>query len=900
MKSYDRVRLTYSAGASRRAKKKADGKENKSLSKSQGEGRSRSSKPVLVAKTTCGIAPDKGVQREKAQAVNSNECETELRQALKETQDELEKAQSELLDLRKNENDRKCKAWLEGASGKSTVLASKGRAHRLPRQERPTGTEEELETQATECKVEAAKVLAKKDALICELRAQVASLCNKREESLRRQVDHEVSKRVHELGVKHATELSMAVRKVKEKSESTVREFVKKLKPFVARKVVAGFEDLTHAHEQSMQKKLDSKSKQLRSLQSRQSILCKAIESRGEGVSKLTSLCTVLEEKNRDLCISLAAKEKELADLQIQTARRKASMAQREVEIENYADELRKCKSELLQLKSQGDARALEFVEQNKSLHRKLKGAEEALAMKRSELERLTRSMSEANDSKNSLQARERERSEEVVKLKMSLEECTGKNTRLEQNIDTLEARLQKEKEKCSTYMDEARLEIERQNDKGLEMEREIAHLRDSLKAKAEMRNYDEMKKTCEAASLEKRKLSNQLESLQTNLAERQRSLDASLKESQEYKARLSDAKKLTELLKSQASAALKQCEGCIEENTRLKLEISTGKDQSKQKLKQTGIKLQECKRQLNEMQQEKQEMQESNFKTRNELHKSKERVRVIESALKVSSDKNKKLTSSLTKLEAEYSELESKYKNSKVGEERKTESSLKELLALQAELITATKTVIKLKTDAEKKDQYVQSLQEAIEKKTAEAGSFAKEIDHLKRQKTEMRSHIAYMKNKKQENKTPESSKALHRGSSNGDRRVGSPSDSIGTKQDDFERIILRLKRINKKFKLKLASVIKHAEGKQEEESKKAALVQLIHTTLTSLDRAPEQNMYTDYSITLSGGVHGILPRDDTEDCMKCTTPEQLCIEDNYYTSSPEAKVASILKVLK
>ena len=86
--------------------------------------------------------------------------------------------------------------------------------------------------------------------------------------------------------------------------------------------------------------------------------------------------------------------------------------------------------------------------------------------------------------------------------------------------------------------------------------------------------------------------------------------------------------------------------------------------------------------------------------------------------------------------------------------------------------------------------------------------------------------------------------------------------AEALFKDQEDFERMVSRLKRNSKKFKLRLGPRIKEAEaglggrgGDNGAGERKRVLAQLIHTTITKLDKAPEPLASDCHTISISTG---------------------------------------------
>ena len=888
MKSLDRVRLTYSARGKAKPKEKV-----KTIEKETGKERQVAKKVETEKKREARERErkEKAVWTKSEVKVEGNGKEIEdLRRELEELSEELGKAHAELSELRKGQNDSLCQAWLQGASGRSTVLAcvdidektdcsSKSRANDSRRDATAqVSTVKSVDSQSKsneDLQVE----VREKDRIISSVRAQLAAVRLKREESLKSAVQAEVSRRSRELEAKYALDLSQQEQRVEEKSKATVGKLMKKMESFVASKIRQRLEDLVSCHEEKIGLEFEAKNGQLNSLAKKQEALRSSLQVQAKRLSEELSTARIH-------CLSLEEAKSKL-DRTLKDERDRSTLLLHEKQSKQEID-VKKWQSELEQMKAQASASASQYMESNKSLCRKLAIAEEALVAKERDIQQLQGKISDASTSNTNLHAREREAREEISLLKkcgkeltvraadvkQALDNAVIRNNVLEGEVHNFEVRLQGEKDAASNYAAEARLEIERQNDKVLELEGEISELQRSLECRKVISDeYRSVKISYDSSASENVTLSSQLEDLKLNFAESQEALNSERKQHEDCKAKLSDAKRMAELLKIQSDTALKTSEACTQENRNLKAGMCTIKEMNKQKLKQTTARLQECKKQLDSVQQEKHDVEERHFKVRSELHEIKTKLRGTENALKTSSDRYKKLAADHQKITKEYDEMESKFRNTECEKEKKKQSSLEQLVALQSELISTTKSVITMKTEGEKKDEHIRSLLKEQEQKRKEIASLSNEVDTLKREKTDMRSKIAVMRSKpplRQETNDTASSLGstnqsrtpshgttdflMLKENTNCQSQKGSSPNSRDKARDreDFDRIVSRIKRINKKFKLKLGSVIKHTELSNDEGCKKAALPQLIYSALTALDRAREPITSSDYLITL------------------------------------------------
>ena len=441
--------------------------------------------------------------------------------------------------------------------------------------------------------------------------------------------------------------------------------------------------------------------------------------------------------------------------------------------------------------------------------------------------------------------------------------------------IASLQQEVLKERAKASNCMREARLEIERQNDKALEMESEISNLKETLERRS---NQDSVaRENHDASMLRVRALEVQLEQARAALSEERASASGDRKKLEDCETKLGEAKRAADLLKMQSREAMRKCEDCVHENTRLKDDLNAVRDHNRQKLRQTNTKLQECKAMLDTLHQERNEAASASFKTKADLQDAKARLRKAELAAKTSAEKTKKAESELGKIREENQDLESRINASRTELEKGTKTSLEQVVELQSELIATTRSVLSLKNEGERKEERAAAMAADLGAKTAEASRLAKEVETLKRQKTEMRSQIAFMRTKlaavKDESApaTPDPGGSASDGGRVALRESTNPAqkgkyaqlaEALFKDQEDFERMVSRLKRNSKKFKLRLGPRIKEAEaglggrgGDNGACERKRVLAQLIHTTITELDKAPEPLASDCHTISISTG---------------------------------------------
>ena len=849
--SLDRVRSTYSAGV------KAEGRGKARTGRvASARGSSRRTK----ADEAAPVARSRGEGVREVPGTPEAEGDAASQAKLKDLQDELDRTKAELWELQKAQNDLKCQAWLQGASGKSTVLARSGK--KSSNAEDP-GADEGLRSK-----------LAEKDRVISELRAQVGAFRLQRESSVKAQVDAGVSRGMKDAEARHAASLSRRVREVESKSKATVNKLAESLKSFVGGKVVECLEKSLQGCEEDLRWRLDQASERVRGLARRQEGLRTLVAERAGCVEAAAAESRAemdeLRQRNSQLAGALSRARDDASAARSQLSTKDEQLRERLTRLYESQGHSRRLEARVLEIEGQASSRASEFVEANKSLQRKLEDARVTLVEKDRVVSQLEAELRDANQSRASKAASEEEHArlveelEEMARTSTRLEgllrESRGENASLIDRVRTLGEDLEAEREKSRACMMEARMEIERQNEKAMEVEREVQELRLSLR-RASNDSGEDCKRLSEALEAS----SSEIGSLKSALAEAQEASEARAREAEDCRVKLSDARKAADLLRSQADKAMKQCEDILLENRSMKEQLGSAKEQSRNKLRQMSAELQEAKGLLKVMRKERHDADARDFKSKSDLQDCKGRMRKLEGALKASNERSKRLGVDLEKLQTEHSDMESKLQSSKSEHEKGTKSSLEQVVALQSELIQTTRSVLLLKEEGEKKDERIASMAADLLGRKAEASALSREVEVLKRQKTEMRSQAALMKTKLASRNDSASPARPVGGNEGTDTSVAAvlreatntKRDESGKDREEFEKVLGRLKRINKKYKLKLAPVIKDAEAKLGREG---SLVQLIYTTITGLDRA---EVPLDYQITLSTGFesHGAAP---------------------------------------
>ena len=849
--SLDRVRSTYSAGV------KAEGRGKARTGRvASARGSSRRTK----ADETAPVSRSRGEGVREVPGTPEAEGDAASQAKLKDLQDELDRTKAELWELQKAQNDLKCQAWLQGASGKSTVLARSGK--KSSNAEDP-GADEGLRSK-----------LAEKDRVISELRAQVGAFRLQRESSVKAQVDAGVSRGMKDAEARHAASLSRRVREVESKSKATVNKLAESLKSFVGGKVVECLEKSLQGCEEDLRWRLDQASERVRGLARRQEGLRTLVAERAGCVEAAAAESRAemdeLRQRNSQLAGALSRARDDASAARSQLSTKDEQLRERLTRLYESQGHSRRLEARVLEIEGQASSRASEFVEANKSLQRKLEDARVTLVEKDRVVSQLEAELRDANQSRASKAASEEEHArlveelEEMARTSTRLEgllrESRGENASLIDRVRTLGEDLEAEREKSRACMMEARMEIERQNEKAMEVEREVQELRLSLR-RASNDSGEDCKRLSEALEAS----SSEIGSLKSALAEAQEASEARAREAEDCRVKLSDARKAADLLRSQADKAMKQCEDILLENRSMKEQLGSAKEQSRNKLRQMSAELQEAKGLLKVMRKERHDADARDFKSKSDLQDCKGRMRKLEGALKASNERSKRLGVDLEKLQTEHSDMESKLQSSKSEHEKGTKSSLEQVVALQSELIQTTRSVLLLKEEGEKKDERIASMAADLLGRKAEASALSREVEVLKRQKTEMRSQAALMKTKLASRNDSASPARPVGGNEGTDTSVAAvlreatntKRDESGKDREEFEKVLGRLKRINKKYKLKLAPVIKDAEAKLGREG---SLVQLIYTTITGLDRA---EVPLDYQITLSTGFesHGAAP---------------------------------------
>ena len=849
--SLDRVRSTYSAGV------KAEGRGKARTGRvASARGSSRRTK----ADEAAPVARSRGEGVREVPGTPEAEGDAASQAKLKDLQDELDRTKAELWELQKAQNDLKCQAWLQGASGKSTVLARSGK--KSSNAEDP-GADEGLRSK-----------LAEKDRVISELRAQVGAFRLQRESSVKAQVDAGVSRGMKDAEARHAASLSRRVREVESKSKATVHKLAESLKSFVGGKVVECLEKSLQGCEEDLRWRLDQASERVRGLARRQEGLRTLVAERAGCVEAAAAESRAemdeLRQRNSQLAGALSRARDDASAARSQLSTKDEQLRERLTRLYESQGHSRRLEARVLEIEGQASSRASEFVEANKSLQRKLEDARVTLVEKDRVVSQLEAELRDANQSRASKAASEEEHArlveelEEMARTSTRLEgllrESRGENASLIDRVRTLGEDLEAEREKSRACMMEARMEIERQNEKAMEVEREVQELRLSLR-RASNDSGEDCKRLSEALEAS----SSEIGSLKSALAEAQEASEARAREAEDCRVKLSDARKAADLLRSQADKAMKQCEDILLENRSMKEQLGSAKEQSRNKLRQMSAELQEAKGLLKVMRKERHDADARDFKSKSDLQDCKGRMRKLEGALKASNERSKRLGVDLEKLQTEHSDMESKLQSSKSEHEKGTKSSLEQVVALQSELIQTTRSVLLLKEEGEKKDERIASMAADLLGRKAEASALSREVEVLKRQKTEMRSQAALMKTKLASRNDSASPARPVGGNEGTDTSVAAvlreatntKRDESGKDREEFEKVLGRLKRINKKYKLKLAPVIKDAEAKLGREG---SLVQLIYTTITGLDRA---EVPLDYQITLSTGFesHGAAP---------------------------------------
>ena len=849
--SLDRVRSTYSAGV------KAEGRGKARTGRvASARGSSRRTK----ADEAAPVARSRGEGVREVPGTPEAEGDAASQAKLKDLQAELDRTKAELWELQKAQNDLKCQAWLQGASGKSTVLARSGK--KSSNAEDP-GADEGLRSK-----------LAEKDRVISELRAQVGAFRLQRESSVKAQVDAGVSRGMKDAEARHAASLSRRVREVESKSKATVHKLAESLKSFVGGKVVECLEKSLQGCEEDLRWRLDQASERVRGLARRQEGLRTLVAERAGCVEAAAAESRAemdeLRQRNSQLAGALSRARDDASAARSQLSTKDEQLRERLTRLYESQGHSRRLEARVLEIEGQASSRASEFVEANKSLQRKLEDARVTLVEKDRVVSQLEAELRDANQSRASKAASEEEHArlveelEEMARTSTRLEgllrESRGENTSLIDRVRTLGEDLEAEREKSRACMMEARMEIERQNEKAMEVEREVQELRLSLR-RASNDSGEDCKRLSEALEAS----SSEIGSLKSALAEAQEASEARAREAEDCRVKLSDARKAADLLRSQADKAMKQCEDILLENRSMKEQLGSAKEQSRNKLRQMSAELQEAKGLLKVTRKERHDADARDFKSKSDLQDCKGRMRKLEGALKASNERSKRLGADLEKLQTEHSDMESKLQSSKSEHEKGTKSSLEQVVALQSELIQTTRSVLLLKEEGEKKDERIASMAADLLGRKAEASALSREVEVLKRQKTEMRSQAALMKTKLASRNDSASPARPVGGNEGTDTSVAAvlreatntKRDESGKDREEFEKVLGRLKRINKKYKLKLAPVIKDAEAKLGREG---SLVQLIYTTITGLDRA---EVPLDYQITLSTGFesHGAAP---------------------------------------
>jgi len=849
--SLDRVRSTYSAGV------KAEGRGKARTGRvASARGSSRRTK----ADEAAPVARSRGEGVREVPGTPEAEGDAASQAKLKDLQAELDRTKAELWELQKAQNDLKCQAWLQGASGKSTVLARSGK--KSSNAEDP-GADEGLRSK-----------LAEKDRVISELRAQVGAFRLQRESSVKAQVDAGVSRGMKDVEARHAASLSRRVREVESKSKATVNKLAESLKSFVGGKVVECLEKSLQGCEEDLRWRLDQASERVRGLARRQEGLRTLVAERAGCVEAAAAESRAemdeLRQRNSQLAGALSRARDDASAARSQLSTKDEQLRERLTRLYESQGHSRRLEARVLEIEGQASSRASEFVEANKSLQRKLEDARVTLVEKDRVVSQLEAELRDANQSRASKAASEEEHArlveelEEMARTSTRLEgllrESRGENASLIDRVRTLGEDLEAEREKSRACMMEARMEIERQNEKAMEVEREVQELRLSLR-RASNDSGEDCKRLSEALEAS----SSEIGSLKSALAEAQEASEARAREADDCRVKLSDARKAADLLRSQADKAMKQCEDILLENRSMKEQLGSAKEQSRNKLRQMSAELQEAKGLLKVMRKERHDADARDFKSKSDLQDCKGRMRKLEGALKASNERSKRLGVDLEKLQTEHSDMESKLQSSKSEHEKGTKSSLEQVVALQSELIQTTRSVLLLKEEGEKKDERIASMAADLLGRKAEASALSREVEVLKRQKTEMRSQAALMKTKLASRNDSASPARPVGGNEGTDTSVAAvlreatntKRDESGKDREEFEKVLGRLKRINKKYKLKLAPVIKDAEAKLGREG---SLVQLIYTTITGLDRA---EVPLDYQITLSTGFesHGAAP---------------------------------------
>lgn len=381
MKSLDRVRSTYSAGV--RASETKEGRKHKTKPASARLARARQTPPSQPVRKR----PEAPASREE-EAV---EYKPDLSKELKDAREELERTRDELFELKKAQNDFKCHAWLEGASGRSTVLASAElKASEVGEStSAPAGANEDLQKQ-----------LVEKDRLISELRANLGAIRLKKEDSLRAQVEAGIAKGLRDAEGKQAAKVSRHVHEMEKKSKSTVDRLVQSLKSFDGGKVAESLETTMARMEEDLVSRIEDKCDKMDALSSRQGGLARSLSEKvtgmSENISRLEQKCMNLREANAVAESVLREERGGKAKLALKLAAKDELLRVQRTQVDEHRGRAKQIESELLAVKSQASIRASEFVESSKSLHQRLLDAEEALRQKSERIRGLEGAQTEA------------------------------------------------------------------------------------------------------------------------------------------------------------------------------------------------------------------------------------------------------------------------------------------------------------------------------------------------------------------------------------------------------------------------------------------------------------------------------------------------------------------------
>lgn len=806
---------------------------------------------------------------------------------------ELSNTQRELLEARKTLNDIKCQAWLRDASGKSTVLAlSQAPAAESGGEVRPGGADEqprppsepypfsegpgssvttsapsarngrEAETRAIEVpRMRLSRPLvvraeAEADESSSAWRLRVA--CN----AVRAECRKKAEKKMHAMRSKMASAFQTKTTECVARFESDASAKLSSLEDKISR--IAALEGAM----QTAQTDATDAVKRSAHLNARVENLERKLRESKEECEALHSAAKCNAERHTAAAAAAAALTKDL----------QAKLKEQECHASELGSRLRLREADFETMRAaaiERDARLCTLQSECEARDGRLLRVDEERRAQEEEAARVVQAHQDAQTTITELRG-------EVDRLTSSIDGLGARNAELlskqrnaEQKAAALEQRLERASQaeaESASFVDEARFEIERQSERIHDLETDATRTKDALEsAERSAGRHAELRTKYEALRSKHRGVVSELDQSRTEASKRLEESGRLRKELEACKESLRRSQQRCKALKEkadQAEASHKHdvSDGCSSvPYEEYKHQLHVVKEEAKHKSRQAAHRLAECRKDLAEALKGKAESEEHGLRLREGMCDAKSRIRSLEAALKKSQDKCVSLSHDLSKLEGKHEDVLANYKTSQSKKTKQSKASLQQVVLLQSELLKSTHAIMDWKERAAQHEARAADKSRLLEARDRAVGELEQELCRVKAC-LEREQKLRAANGGKETPTSARNVQPLDEGlceagsrraqSTEGIRGSGSTATASRRKADGFERMLNRLKRINKKFRLRVGKML-NASGNCKPEQTQDVLANLVGAVLTALDNAVEPT----HQPTPTAGTQGRSP---------------------------------------